>query len=117
MKSQSFVVRLFKNRNGVRSFRVSGYLNGVRIRRNFKSKEEAAAEKACLALQNLQLASNLHAVTTVLTDAQVREAEAAFRRLGGDSRSLSFCVDYALTNHREAAKQMTLANSCLPNEC
>ena len=109
MKPQSFVIRRFKNRNGVHSFRVTGYLNGVRIRRNFKSQEEAATEKAHLELKGIQLASNLHAVATVLTDAQVREAEAVFRRLAGDARSLSFCVDYALTNHREPATQLSLA--------
>ena len=38
-----FAVSRFKNRNGVFSFRVDGYLNGVRIRRNFKTQEEADA--------------------------------------------------------------------------
>ena len=42
----SFSVSRFKNRNGVFSFRVDGYLNGNRIRRNFKTREEAAAEQA-----------------------------------------------------------------------
>ena len=75
MKPTKFVIRRFKNRNGVHSFRVTGHLNGVRIRRNFKSQEEAATEKAHLELKGLQLASNLHAVTTCLSEAQVREFE------------------------------------------
>jgi hypothetical protein len=54
-----FAVGRFKNRNGVFSFRVDGQLNGVRIRRNFKSQEEAAAEKNVLELKALQLASSL----------------------------------------------------------
>ena len=54
-----FAVSRFKNRNGVFSFRVDGQLNGVRIRRNFKSQEEAAAEKGVLELKALQLASRL----------------------------------------------------------
>src|ERR1039458_9254256 len=91
-----FAVSRFKNRNGVFSFRVDGQLNGVRIRRNFKTQEEAAAEKATLELKALQLASSLCAVTTCLAEDQVREAEAVFRRLAGGSRTLSFCVDYAL---------------------
>jgi hypothetical protein len=47
----SFAVSRFENRNDVISWRVSGGLHGVRIRKNFKSKEEAAAEKAVLALK------------------------------------------------------------------
>jgi hypothetical protein len=82
MKNENlFSVRRFKNRNGVFSFRVDGRLNGVRIRRNFKTQEEAAFEKAALKLKALQLASDLRAVITCLTESQVRDAEAAFRRL------------------------------------
>jgi hypothetical protein len=66
-----FSVSRFRNRNGVFSFRLCGYLNGVRIRRNFKSQEDAAAEKAALELKALQMVSNLRAVTTFLTEVQV----------------------------------------------
>ena len=103
-----FAVSRFQNRNGVISFRVDGQLNGVRIRRNFKTQEEAAAEKATLELKALQLASSLCAVTTCLAEDQVREAEAVFRRLAGGSRTLSFCVDYALSNHRTPENQKAL---------
>ena len=81
-----FSVSRFRNRNGVFSFRVEGRLNGVRIRRNFKTLEDAATEKAALELKGLQLVSNLRSVTTVLAEEQVREAEAAFRRLDGNTR-------------------------------
>ena len=109
MNFPSFVVSRFKNRNGALSFRVDGRLNGVRIRRNFKTQEEAAAEKTALKIKALQLASDLRAITTHLSEAQVREAEVVFRRLAGDARSLSFCVDYMLANHREPAARQTLA--------
>lgn len=95
-------VRRFQNRNGVFSFRVEGSLHGVRIRRNFKTQEEAAAEKAALEVKALQMASNLRAVTTSLTEVQVREAEDAFRRLNGRSRSLLSYLDYALANFRDS---------------
>src|SRR5271156_1467169 len=112
MKNENlFSVSRFKNRNGVFSFRVDGRLNGVRIRRNFKTQEEAAAEKAALELKALQLASDLHAVTTCLTESQVRDAEAAFRRLADHGRSLCFCIDFTLTNHREPARQHPLADA------
>ncbi len=77
----SFVVSRFENRNGVTSWRVSGYLAGVRIRRNFPTREEAAAEKAALERKALQCASGIRAATTFLADDQLREAEATFRRL------------------------------------
>ena len=67
-------VRRFRNRNGVFSFPVDGCLNGVRIRRSFKTLEEAASKRAALELKGLQLASNLRSVTTILTEEQVREA-------------------------------------------
>jgi hypothetical protein len=41
MKLTEFAVSRFKNRNGATSWRVSGWLHGVRIRKNFKAREEA----------------------------------------------------------------------------
>ncbi len=111
MPDTKFVVSRFTNRNAVISWRVSGRLNGVRIRKNFKSKEEAAAEKASLELKALQVATNTRAASTFLTEAQLREAEAAFTRLKEQSRSLSFYLDYALTNHREPTSLQTLASA------
>jgi integrase len=108
MRDQSFSVRRFKNRNGVFSWRVDGQLTGVRIRRNFKTQEEAAAAKAHLELKALQLVSNLRAVTTSLTEGQVREAETVFRRLTDCGHSLSFCVDFTQANYREPTAQKPL---------
>jgi integrase len=114
MKNENlFSVSRFKNRNGVFSFRVDGRLNGVRIRRNFKTQEEAATEKAALELKALQLASDLRTVTTCLAEDQVRDAEAAFRRLRHTTHNLSLlsCVDFALANHCEPTRQHPLADA------
>ncbi len=46
MNQPTFTVSRFENRNGSISWRVDGSLHGVRIRRNFKTREEAAVEKA-----------------------------------------------------------------------
>jgi len=43
-----------------------GWLHGVRIRKNFKTREEAAAEKATLELNALQAASGLRTAATSL---------------------------------------------------
>jgi hypothetical protein len=47
---------------------VEGRIEGVRFRRNFKSKEEAVAGKAILDLKYLQLFSNIRSATMFLTD-------------------------------------------------
>lgn len=111
MNQPEFAVSQFRNRNGVTSWRVDGRINGVRIRKNFKTREEAAAEKATLELKALQSTSSLRSVATTLTEDQTREAEAVFLRLADKPRPLSFYVDFALTNYREPEKQKPLADA------
>src|ERR1017187_4464524 len=108
---QSFAVRRFGNRNGVTSWRVSGWLHGVRIRKNFKSKEEAAGEKASLEIKAKQDTSGLRSITTRLTIDQAREAEAVFQRLEGRAQSLAFYVDLALATYRDPIHDRTLAEA------
>lgn len=111
MNQTEFAVSRFENTNGVTSWRVSGWLHGVRIRKNFKTREEAAAEKAAFELKAMQVASGLRPVATSLTEEQVRDAEAAFRRLVGNPRSLAFYLDFALANYREPEKQKLLSEA------
>jgi hypothetical protein len=111
MNHSKFAVSRFENRNSITSWRVEGRINGVRFRRNFKTKEEAAAEKAALELRALQGASNLRSIATSLAEEQVREAEAAFHRLTDRTRSLSFYLDYALTNYRDPAQDKPVTDA------
>ncbi len=111
MKHTKFVVSSFENRNGNTSWRVDGYFNGVRIRKNFKTREEAAAEQSVLELKALNAANGLHTIATVLTAEQVREAEAVFHRLAGNARPLSFYVDFAVANYRQPESQKLLADA------
>jgi integrase len=108
MSQPKFAVSRFENRSGVTSWRVEGRLHGVRIRKNFKSREEAAAEKAALEIKAEQDASGLRSVATCLTNEQVREAEAVFRRLAGRTGSLTHYVDFALQNYRDPIRNMPL---------
>jgi integrase len=87
---------------------VSGLLGCVRVRRNFKAREEAAAEKAALEIKAQQIDSGDQSVLTHLTENQVQEAEAVFQRLAGKIHPLAFYVDYALANYREPEAQMLL---------
>ena len=103
MPDTAFDVTRYENRNGVTSWRVAGWLHGFRIRKNFKSREEAAAEAATLEIKALQATSGLRSLATTLTDEQAREAEAAFRRLVDKPRPLSFYLDFALANYRQPA--------------
>ena len=109
MNHTEFAVSRFENRNGVTSWRIDGYVHGVRFRKNFKTREEAAAEKAAQEIKTEQNASGLHTVTTCLTVEQVRDAEAVFRRLEGRSGTLGYYFDYALKNYRDPARNMPLA--------
>ena len=77
MNQSSFAVTRFQNRNGVISWRVDGRLHGVRIRKNFKTREEAIAEKATQELKALQADAGLQSTTTFLSEEQLREAETA----------------------------------------
>ena len=112
MKSSEFLVTRFQNRNGTASWRVDGRLNGVRIRRNFKTKEEACAEKATLEIRAAQIESGRpNEIATSLTIEQVRDAETAFRRLEGAGHSLMFCADFTLTNYRKPERQRLLTEA------
>lgn len=119
MSQPKFAVSRFKNRNGVISFRVDGHLHGVRVRNNFKTREEAVAEKAALDVKALQAEASLWSTSTFLSADQLHEAESVFRRLEG--RSLTFYTDYALTNHRQQRNRnllkrpLTLMSELRPN--
>ncbi|OAM87994.1 site-specific integrase [Termitidicoccus mucosus] len=110
-KKSAFTIKPFKNRNSVISFRVAGWLLGERIRKNFKTREDAIAERAALELRQLQSQSNLRGASTFLTEAQLREAEAAFLRLEKARRPLTFYLDYALANYREPEAALKIADA------
>jgi len=111
MPEQAFTVCRFENRNGVTSWRVSGWLAGVRIRKNLKTREDAAAEKAALDAKAAQIAGGVRSATTFLSDDQLRESEAAFRRLESQPKSLLFYLDFALANYRAPEREMPLAQA------
>ncbi|MFZ1056945.1 MAG: hypothetical protein WAN79_14830, partial [Opitutaceae bacterium] len=108
---RSFVVSQFTNPSGKVVFRVSGWLCGKRIRKNFAARAEAEAERQVFEVGSLQSKGNVRAAVTRLSDEQLREAEAAFRRLEGQPQTLSICVDYAMANYRPPERQKLLADA------
>jgi len=111
MNHNIFAVSRYENRNGTTSWRVDGRLHGLRIRKNFKSREDAAAERAALELKAMQATGGLRNATTFLTDAQLREAEATYQRLMGQPQSLTCYLDYALTTYRVPQREVPLADA------
>jgi integrase len=110
-QATKLAVAPFENRNGSTSYRVIGWLHGERVRKNFKTREEASAEKAALEIQSLQATHGMRAVPTTLAIEQVRDAEVAYRRLAENPRPLSFYLDFALANYREPEKQKPLSDA------
>ncbi|HWA08830.1 MAG TPA: hypothetical protein VG838_05110 [Opitutaceae bacterium] len=111
MKQSEFVVSRFVNRNGATSWRVAGWLHGVRIRKNLPSREEAAAEKAALEIKCIQAASGLRPALTCLSEDQLREAESVFRAVADRKRGLTFYVNHALSNYRDPENQKSLKDA------
>src|SRR5581483_10499348 len=106
-----FEISEFTNPSGEIVFRVAGWLNGKRVRKNLASRAEAQAERQALEIAALQSESGMRVAATRLADDQLREAEAAFHRLEGRARSLAFYLDYALSNYRDPVNDMSLADA------
>ena len=110
-KITPFVISEFTNPSGEIVYRLYARIDGKRIRKNFATLAEARAEKEILEVNWLQRDSGTRAAITRLTEDQLHEAEALFRRIGGQPRSLSFYVDFALTNYREPVTRKLLAEA------
>ncbi len=106
-----FVISAFTNPSGDVVFRVSGWLDGQRVRKNFSTRAEAEAERQALKLAQIQAETGVRTAATRLTDDQLKEAEGAFLRLEGRTRSLSFYLDYALTNYRDPVNDKPVAEA------
>jgi hypothetical protein len=91
---------------------VSGLLRGVRIRRNFKTRAAAEAERQLLDIQRLDTTNSLRAVVTRLTNDQLREAEAAFQLMGANPlHTLLFHLRHSLTHHAKMGYQKMLSEA------
>jgi integrase len=108
-RKSSFIISEFENPSGEIVFRLSGTLDGARIRKNFPTRSEAEAQRQIYDIEELK--GDARAAITRLTDEQLREAEALFQRLTGKPHSLTFYVDFALQNHREPETQKPLRSA------
>jgi len=110
-KTSPFVISEFTNPSGEIVYRLYARIDGQRIRKNFSTLAEAQAEREIQEVNWLQRDTGTRAAITRLNEDQLHEAEAAFRRLMGQPCSLSFYLDFALTNYREPEKQRPLASA------
>ncbi|MBI5771173.1 MAG: site-specific integrase [Verrucomicrobia bacterium] len=110
-QNTAFVISEFTNPSGEIVFRVAGWLDGKRVRKNFPTRAEANAERQTLDVQRLQSETGIRTAATRLTDEQLKDAEAAFRRLADAGHSLLFCVDFTAANYRPPEKQRALADA------
>lgn len=110
MANNRFKLSKFTNPSGQDVWRLSGTLNGQRIRKNFPSRAEAVAARQNLEIKYLEQESEGQTVWTTLTHDQNRDAIAAINRLkhAKSTKTLSFAVDYFLQHYEEAAESMTV---------
>jgi hypothetical protein len=95
-RSGKFVLKQVRTAsNGVTydTFLLSGWLDGCRIRKHFKDRDEALGEKNALEIE-AENGSEIRVRATRLSPTQLAEAEAAMTRLG--RQSLTLAVDWFL---------------------
>ncbi len=79
--------------------------------RTSRNRAEAEAERQALKLAQIQAETGVRTAATRLTDDQLKEAEGAFLRLESRTRSMSFYLEYALTNYRDPVSDKPVADA------
>lgn len=111
MSEGAFTLKRITVQNGpftYSTYRVEGKLNGVRVRKNFKKRQEAVGEKQRLEIEAANTDGAIQPKNTSLSSEQLREAEAAFHRLEG--KSLSLAIDHFIKTYREPSTNRTISS-------
>lgn len=110
MKQPSaFQITPFTNPFGDIVFRVTGWLDGERVRTNFKTRAEAKAEVQALEIRQIQNEASARTAITRLNDDELHEAETAYRWLKDKPKTLLFYLEFAFANYRAPENDMLLA--------
>jgi len=88
MAKHKLKIARFANPSGEFSHRVSGTLNGRRIRKNFRARDEAVAYRQELEIERLNEVSSGQTVWTTLTRQENRDAIAAPTANSASHRSI-----------------------------
>jgi len=107
MGKHRFKIASFTNATGSQAWRLSGTLNGERIRKNFKTRQEAVAERQKLDIRQRNEAATGQTVWTTLTQEDNQDAIAAVSILkrSGSNRSLTDAVNYFVKHYKEAGEE------------
>lgn len=111
MKEKPFVVSEFTNPSGEIVYRLYGWDQGQRVRKNFATRAEADAERQVREIARLQSASGMRVAATRLTDQQLQEAEGAFALVKDKPQSLLFYVDFAMKTYRAPEHEKPVADA------
>ncbi|MBC2594713.1 hypothetical protein H5P28_10615 [Ruficoccus amylovorans] len=110
-----FKITKYTNPSGEEVWRLSGTLNGQRIRRNFRNRSKAVAERQKLEVRYLNETSEGQTIFTTLTHDQNKDAVAAISLLqkSDSKKSLVFAVNYLLDHYQEAAESKSVENAII----
>lgn len=105
MANRRFKISKFTNPSGNEVWRLSGTLNGNRIRKNYSIRSDAVAERQRLEIRRLNDSTEGQTIFTTLTHDQNRDAIAAVNILkeAGVSQSLTFAARYLIDHYHQAA--------------
>lgn len=90
-------------------WKVEGRLNGARVRKFFPNKEEAEGYRQLKEVEAINGSHELRPSVTHLTAEQLRQAEAAFKRLG--SRSILAAVEWYLDTYRDTLTKLSVTEA------
>ena len=101
-RKSRFKITRFENPSGENAFRVSGSLNGKQIRRNFKERKDAVAERERLEVKRLNGPSDGRFIWAKMTPEQNDDAWAAIKLLqnAGIERTLTDSAQYYIQHFR-----------------
>ena len=104
MAKSKFKITEFTNPSGGKAWRLSGTLNGKRVRENFKTRSDAVAKRQECEIERLNGVSEGQTVWTTLTLDQNQDAIAAISVLkrAKFAKSLTFAANYLIEHYREA---------------
>ena len=104
MAKSKFKITPFTNPSGEKVWRLSGTLNGKRVRENHKTRPEAVSKRQEYEIERLNGQSEGQTVWTTLTHDQNQDAIAAVNILkrAKFNKSLTFAVNYLIEHYREA---------------
>lgn len=90
-------------------WKVEGRLNGARVRKFFPNKEEAEGYRQLKEVEAINRSHDLRPSVTHLTSEQLRQAEAAFKRLG--NRSILAAADWYLDTYRDTLTTLSVTEA------